>query len=310
MKQIVVTTENAGKRADKFLSEEFFSMSRGEIIRQIKKGTILINGKVIKPSYILVEGDNVEINFVFDEKKLIANPNIKIKIVFEDENILVLDKPFGTQMHPSAVEKENTVANWLVAKYPEIADVYDESVDGYLRPGIVHRLDKDTSGLVVVAKNKKSFDELKNIFAERQIEKKYVALVFGNLQNKEGIIDKPLTRATNFKKQKIATGKSRGKIRNAVTTYQVLKSYVEYDLIEAIPKTGRMHQIRAHFSSIGHPIVGDEKYFLKKYADVKIACVKRQLLHAKELKMELLGKKYHFFSEIPQDFSEALAKVD
>ncbi len=310
MNKIKITNESAGKRIDKFLSEEFFSISRGEIIRQIKKGKILINQKNVKPSYALVQDDVVEIDFEIKKPELVSNNKLKIKILLEDENIIAIDKPAGIQMHPSATEKENTISNWILSNYPYIKEVHDESAEGYLRPGIVHRLDRDTSGVVLIAKTMKSFLELKRIFAEREIVKKYVTLLFGNLQERKGVIEKPIARSSDFKRQKIAIGKIKGKARSAITEYKVLESYNGFDLVEARPKTGRTHQIRIHFFSIGHPVVGDNKYVLKKYASLQPYCVKRQLLHAREIKFEMFDKKYEIFSEIPKDFYKCLAYID
>jgi len=309
MKKIIITTENAGKRIDKFLSEEFFSLSRGEIIRRIKKGKVLVKGNVVKPSYELKESDDVKISFEIEPGILLANAEISIKIIFEDENIIVIDKPAGIQMHPSATEKEKTVANWLIARYPQIKDVHDGSTEGHLRPGIVHRLDKETSGIVVIAKNMNSLVELKSLFAQRKIIKKYIALVWGNFQERSGVIEKPIARATDFKKQKIAVGRIKGKAREAVTNFKILKSFEGFDLVEAQPKTGRMHQIRIHFFSVNHPVVGDKKYVLKKYGSLSAESAKRHLLHAKSIEFELFEKKYVFSSEIPGDFSEFLANL-
>ena len=310
MEKIKVTNISAGKRIDKFLSEEFFSLSRGEVIRQIRRGMVLVNGQSVKPSRELSAGEELEIDFSLINSDLTPNNDLEIGILFEDEQIVVIDKPAGIQMHPSAVEKGNTIANWLLAKYPQIKEVHDGSKESYLRPGIVHRLDKDTSGIVVVAKTMESFLELKKLFSQREVLKKYVALLYGNLEQKSGEIRKPIARASNFKKQKIANSKTKGKIREALTLYNVLERYEGFDLVEAEPKTGRMHQIRIHFSSMGNPVVGDSKYFLKKYADSELECAKRQMLHAKELKFELLGKKYEFFSEIPVDFSTCLKEAE
>jgi len=310
MEKITITNTSAGKRTDKFLSEEFFSLSRAEIIRQIRKGKVLINGKATKPSHVLSEGDVIGIEFEIEKGELVANPDMEMRILFEDDNVVAIDKPAGVQMHPSAVEKENTVANWLIARYPSIKDVHDGSEESYLRPGIVHRLDKDTSGVVVIAKNKESFFELKRLFSERWVTKKYVALLFGNLQERGGTIEKPIARATNFKRQKIAVGRIKGKAKDAVTKYKVLESWDGFDLVEAEPKTGRMHQIRIHFFSIGHPVVGDGKYFLNKYKGLELECAKRQLLHAKELRFELFGKKYEFSTDIPEDFARCLVNID
>lgn len=306
MMNFTIKDDRVGKRLDKFLSEEFFSLSRGEIIRQIKNGKVWVNEKKEKPSYRLEEGDGVRTNFKIIKEELEPNGSFSVPIIFEDENVVVLDKPWGIQMHPSPVQKEHTVANWLVFKYPQIKNVHDGSEGAEFRPGLVHRLDKNTSGIVVVTKTKEALLELKRLFQAREVEKVYTTLVYGNLDEKEGIINEPIAKASSFKKQKVATGKIKGKEKAAITEYKVLKSFNGYDLAEARPKTGRMHQIRVHLASIGHPVVGDEKYFRKKYKGKTPIGVKRQLLHASSIKFELFGQKYQFFSEIPTDFSECL----
>lgn len=310
MEKIIITNIDAGKRIDKFLSEEFFSLSRADIVRQIKKGKVLVNSRAVKPSYELSQQDSIEVELELEKGDLLPNSELKLKVIFEDENLIAIDKPAGIQMHPSATERENTVANWILAEYPQTKDVHDASPESHLRPGIVHRLDKDTSGVVVMAKNMETFLELKRLFADREVIKKYIALLYGNLHEQKGVIDKPIARATNFKKQKIAVGRIKGTAKNAVTQYRVLGSTEGFDLVEALPKTGRTHQIRIHFFSIGHPVVGDSKYFSKKYKEVKMEGAKRQLLHAKELKFELFGKKYEFSSEIPADFLQCMAGID
>lgn len=310
MTNFVIKEEKAGKRLDKFLSEEFFSLSRGEIIRQIKDGKVWVNKQKQKPSYKLEEGDEVRTNFKIIKEELEPNGSFSVPIIFEDENIVVLDKPWGIQMHPSPVEKEVTVANWLVFKYPEIKNVHDGGEGAEFRPGIVHRLDKNTSGVVVVAKTKEVLQELKWLFQDRKVEKIYTALVYGHLEKKEGTISESIAKAANHKKQKIAQGKIKGTEKTAVTEYRIVKSYADFDLVEAMPKTGRMHQIRVHLTSIGHPVVGDEKYFRKKYKDQVPIGVKRQLLHASSIKFELFGQKYVFFSNLPSDFTDCLANID
>ncbi len=283
-------------------------MARGEIIRAIKAGKITVNEKVVKPSYSLRGQDVISIDLEKKKEELSSNAKIKLEIVYKDENIIVINKPAGLQVHPSAVEKENTLANGLVAEFPKMKDVHDDSTFGWMRPGIVHRLDKDTSGVMVVARNQKTFNELKRQFAHREIEKKYVALVHGHLDSTEGVIDAPIARAANFKKQKIAEGKIKGTARPAVTEYGVVKRFRDFDLIEARPKTGRMHQIRVHFASLGHPIVGDEKY-ARKYLK-NPAGTMRQLLHAKSLKFKLWGEEFDFQSELPADFASFLTKIE
>jgi len=318
MQKITIKSEEAGQRIDLFLKEGVFAnpeITRGEVIRQIKAGQILVNGKIAKPSYALKENDEVVVKIEKEKAEVIPNKKIKINIIYKDENIIVINKPAGMQVHPSDVEKENTLANALVVDFPEIKKVHDPSMgsgqvgsgDAWMRPGIVHRLDKDTSGAIVVARNQKTFDELKRKFADREMEKNYVALVYGHLKKESGVVDAPIARSASFKKQKIARGKMKGTARPAMTEYKLLKRYQNFDLVEALPKTGRMHQIRVHLSSIGNPIVGDEKY---KRKDLSIPVgVKRHLLHAQKLKFELFGKNYSFEAPLPKDFADFIKNI-
>ena len=309
--KIIITADNCGQRIDLFLKQEVFfnpEITRGDVIRQIKDGQILVNGKIAKPSYALKEHDEISIKIEKEKTEVIPNKKIKLDIIYQDKNIIVVNKPSGLQVHPSDTEKENTLVNALVANFPEIKNINDGSEDAWMRPGIVHRLDKDTSGAMVVARNQKTFDELKKKFADREIEKNYVALVYGHLKKKAGVVDAPIARSASFKKQKIARGKMKGTARSAVTEYKLLKRYQDFDLVEALPKTGRMHQIRVHLTSIGHPIVGDEKY---KRKDLSIPVgVTHQLLHAQKLKFELGGKEYNFQASLPKDFEEFLQSLD
>jgi len=291
-------------RIDKFLKVEFFLYSRGEIIKKIKDGEVVVNSKKVKPSYILKEKDVLQIKNFSESKesKLIPNNEIKLKIIFEDENVIAINKPAGIQVHPSHNEKTNTIANALIKYFPKIKNVHDESKDAFLRPGIAHRLDKDTSGVLAAAKNQKAFNELKKLFKDRKISKKYVAICEGIFAQKEGLIEKPIARSTSYRKQVIARKNTLTKIRNAETKYKVIKEYDNFSVVEVFPKTGRMHQIRIHLASEGHPVVGDLVYG-------KNSSAKRQLLHAEELKFELLGKKYDFLASLPPDFKNFLANV-
>jgi 23S rRNA pseudouridine1911/1915/1917 synthase len=293
MKIIEITKEKSGTRIDKFLVEEFFSsgLTRGDAIRNIKIGNVLVNNKEVKPSYVLKEKDEISSQFTVSRSKLISNPGLKIDITFENENIIIINKPAGISVHPGNAEQDDTLVNGLLAKFPEIENIHDQAGDSYLRPGIVHRLDKETSGVMVVARNIKAFEELKNLFKFRKVTKKYVALVYGKLEEKEGVIDKNIARAATYKKQVIAGRKTKTLIRSAITEYKVLKEFGEYSLLEVIPKTGRMHQIRVHLFSIGHPVVGDKLYKIKrihnKYFD-------QHLLHAQNIRFQLFGEKYAF----------------
>jgi 23S rRNA pseudouridine1911/1915/1917 synthase len=319
MKKIIYS-ENRKIRIDKFLAsafakasadkQEFFSYTRGEIIRQIKEGNIIVNGKKIKPSYILKESDKLEINLKKSDTKLVPNKNIKPEIIYQDENIIVVNKPAGLQVHPDFHEKKNTLANALIVKFPEIKNVGDPSINSgqvNLRPGIVHRLDKDTSGVMVIARNQKTFLALKEKFKNRKVEKKYWAIVYEKLEKKEGVIDKPLARAASYRKQVVAGNRTKTTVREAVTHYKVLKVWKKYSLVELTPHTGRTHQIRVHLTSIGHPIVGDKIYKIKKIEEIAAL---RQMLHAANLAFELDGRKYDFKAKLPEDFREFTGNID
>lgn len=304
-KKIIVLPKKSNQRIDKFLAKEFFLFSRGFLIKKIKDGSILLNNKIAKPSQILEINDEITLNQNFNIKEeLIANKNIDLDIVFKNDDFLIINKPAGIQIHPDKKETSNTISNGLIAKYPEIKNVYDDSKDSFLRPGIVHRLDKETSGLLIIAKNKNSFVELKMAFKKRLVEKKYIALVFGILKNKSGCINKPLAKSSDYRKQIIAKKNTHTKIREAITNYKVIKEFNSFSLVEIFPKTGRMHQIRVHFYSIGHPVIGDKLYsFPEKKLDAK-----RHLLHAKSIDFTLFGKKYNYLTEDPLDFIDFIEK--
>jgi 23S rRNA pseudouridine1911/1915/1917 synthase len=309
MKKLLVKKEDANERIDKFLRKEIFlnqNKTRGDIIRHIKSGNILVDDKIIKPGYLLKEGQKIKINIKKEKAGIIPNKKISLSIVYQDKNIIIVNKPPGISVHPSNPSEKNTLVNFLTYKFPEIKTVHDNSRDAYLRPGVVHRLDKDTSGVIIIARNQKAFEELKKLFQEHKIEKKYLALVYGKLENKKGKIEKPIARASTYRKQVVAGKKTQTKIREAVTEYSVIKKYANCSLIEVIPKTGRMHQIRVHLFSIGHPIIGDSLYILKKYKKTKTA---RQLLHAQELNFKLFDKTFSFQAPLPLDFRLFLDEI-
>jgi len=191
-------------RIDKFLVRNFFSNSpRMEIIRNIKNGSILINKKIVKPSYHLKAGDLVEMKIIKAPQKIQPNEEIKIDIIFQNNNLLVINKPAGIAVHPLNFFDNTTLVSGLMAQFPEIKNIGDKSIGSKLRPGIVHRLDKDTSGIMLVARNQKTFTALKKMFQARKIEKKYLAWVYGQISPQEGIIEKALSRSKNYKKQVI-----------------------------------------------------------------------------------------------------------
>jgi len=319
MEKIIVEAKNAGERIDRFLAKEFFLYSRANIIKRIKNGEVLVNNKPIKPSYTLEEGNTIMLENFFREQEdqsLVGNMNIPLAILFENEDMVVINKQAGLQVHPSFNEKKNTLVNALLSRYPEIINVHDEGTDAQQRPGIVHRLDRDTSGVMVIARNLEAFCALKESFKNRNMEKKYLAVAKGIFTEKEGVIDKPIAKASSYKKQIIARHNTKTVIRPAETHFKVLEEFENCTLVELSPKTGRTHQIRIHLASIEHPIVGDVIYGLssakadkKEKVDLPVISAQRQLLHAQKLKFELFGKVYDFAAPIPADFDTFLAKI-
>lgn len=242
----------------------------------------------------------------------------KLNIVYEDNNILVINKPAGLTVH-EGIRTEKTLVDFLIEYCPEIRNIGDPSTSSEqsnLRPGIVHRLDKNTSGLMVIAKTNKAFDFLKNQFKERKIEKKYLVLVCGIVKNKEGIIDSYIGRMGDKQisvKSEEEIEHRKAKIKNlkkATTEYKVLKYLDGHTLCEAMPKTGRMHQIRVHFKSIGHPVAGDLKYGLKNCSCLDNRIL-RQFLHAKYLSFSLPnGKRMAFEVDLPEDLQNILLDLE
>ncbi len=222
---------------------------------------------------------------------------MKVPIIYEDENVIVVDKPAGILVHPVSAFAKAT------------ADKKDEEntlIDLFPNAKLVHRLDRDTSGLLLLAKNEKTCDWLKSQFKNRKIIKKYIALVHGNFKDKTGIITKSISRSK--KKGRIQTTAPIGKKREAITRYKVLKEFDNYSLLEVMPETGRTHQIRVHLASIGHPIAGDEQYKFKRQVCPKN--LKRQFLHAGYLKFQMSdGKAIEFNSKLPKNLQEIIKNL-
>ena len=240
--------------------------------------------------------------------KLEPDSGIPLNIIYEDKDIVVLNKQAGISVHPSENEPNKTLVNALIAKYLEIKNIGEDP----LRPGIVHRLDKDTSGLLVVAKNQKTFEFLKKQWQDGQVVKKYLALVSGCLNKEKGEIKSELTRSSkDFRKRMVVRPEKqkdkeiKGKL--AVTEYKVIKKYKDFSLIEVYPKTGRTHQIRVHMASLGHPVAGDKIYGKSKE---KPEGLTRQFLHAFYLKFSLSAGPLVFEADLPSDLEQVLVKLD
>ncbi len=264
-KTFIYNSQNK-KRIDKFLVEKIAGFSRSTFQKFIKEGKILVNQKRVCPDYLLKKEDIVEIKI--KKQKELTPQKGEIEIIFENKNFLVINKPAGLIVHPTANHLQNTLVNFLLYQYPEIRKVGENK----LRPGIVHRLDKDASGLLVIARNQNAFKHLKKQFLNHLVKKEYLILVYDWLKEKEGEISSPISRSKGLK-MNILTGK---KWRTALTKFQLKDYYLnpnnqkeKYSLVRVETKTGRTHQIRVHFKSIGHPIVGDKIYRFKKFKQPK-----------------------------------------
>ncbi|MFA6651008.1 MAG: RNA pseudouridine synthase [Candidatus Paceibacterota bacterium] len=237
------------------------------------------------------------------------NEKVEPVLIYESPDFLVLNKPAGLLMHKVKIKggelrQEDTLADWVVKKYPEVKEVGD---DPESRPGIVHRLDKDTSGVIVVARNQNYFEYLKSLFQNKNIIKKYTALVYGEIKDDKGEIAKPIGIKSGTVKRTVYGGKM---IKEAITEYKVIKKYEGYTLVEAHPRTGRTHQIRVHLAAIGHPIVGDNLYGGKKEKKSDIVAG-RQFLHAGILEFEANpGELVSFSVPLPDDLADVLGKLN
>lgn len=248
-----ITDENdENSRLDNYLSELFDNFSRSHFKNLIKNGKILINGETKKPSYKVKLKDKIEVELEEEKQKIIPPQNIPLDIVWEDENMLVVNKPSGMLTHPTELELENTLVNALLYKYGEnLSDI-----NGYFRRGILHRLDRNTSGLLMVAKNNEAHKFLANQIKERLVIKKYLAIVKGVVKEDSGIIDLPIGRNPHHpqKMAVVAGGKP------SLTEFKVLKRFKDCTYLELDLKTGRTHQIRVHLSHLHHPILNDTLY--------------------------------------------------
>lgn len=286
-------TADKKERLDKFLAGKV-QVSRSQIQKAIKRGEVFVNDKVVTETDFEVSPHDQILSPDFPEDKLVPQ-NIDLDVVFENEDFVVINKPAGLTVHPGAGKKQGTLANILISKYPDIKNVGDPN-----RPGIVHRLDEDTSGLMLIAKSQKAFDYAKKLFQTRNIEKEYITLVHGEMEKLHDVIDKPLAKDSKRQRMKVGEGKE------AVTEYTVIAndSSLQFSLLRVKLHTGRMHQIRAHLASIGHPVVGDKLY------GGKIDLINRQFLHAFRLKFQLPDQTWiELQSDPPKELMEVLNKI-
>lgn len=306
-----VSPEETGERLDKFLAVHLPQYSRSFLVEEIKTGKIRVDGAIAKASHKLKEGLTIS-GEIGEPRTFEVKPDesVLVNVVREDKNFLVIDKSAGLVVHPSASYPEKTLVNGLLARYPEIKNVGDfEAGEENFRPGIVHRLDKETSGLMVVARDQKTFQFLKEQFQKRSVGKKYIVLVQGTMPRRDrGTIDLPIRRSLGGGKQ-VAEKKGAGSAsaRPALTEFRIIKRYKNKTLLEVCPKTGRMHQIRVHFAAIGHPVVGDKLYGVKSGKIPKLF-MPRHFLHASELSfLAMDGRKIEINSPLPPDLADFLA---
>ncbi len=293
-------SDQSGERLDSLVCRLKEGLSRSLAVSQIQSGNIQVNHTIKKPGYRVKTGDLITGRLPEIQPPVIARPEaIPVEIVFEDDHILVIHKPSGMVVHPGPGNLSGTLVNALGYIHPSILNVGEER----LRSGIVHRLDKDTSGLMVIARTDQALDFLKKEFKQRRVEKKYLGLVTGSLPDDQGIIDLPIGRHP-VKRTLMAVRPDGGK--PALTIWKVIRRFGTACLLEITLKTGRTHQIRVHFYTLGHPLVGDRVYQTTR-ARKKKGPFPRQMLHAFSLSFRhpYSGRRMTFTAEPPADFSDA-----
>ncbi len=296
--KINAAEENKGERLDKFIADNS-DISRSYAAKLCEDGLVLCGEKQLLKKYKILGTEEITINVPEPEELSIEPENIPLNIVYEDSDVIVVNKPQGLCVHPAPGNERGTLVNGLVYHCGDELS----AINGVIRPGIVHRIDKDTSGLLIVAKNNEAHLKLSEQLKERKAMRKYVALVNGNIKEDSGTINKPIGRnPSDRKKMAVVFGG-----REAVTHFNVLERFGQYTLVECILETGRTHQIRVHMASIGHSIVGDPLYGIKK----EKFNLNGQLLHAKTIGFvhPRTGKMMKFTSDIPEYFENVLEKL-
>ena len=290
-------------RLDKFLHAALPDYSRSVLQRAIREGNITVNDKKVVVHHWLKSGDSIELKNLAEPIKITVTPNkdVPYKLIAETADYLIIDKPAGLVVHPAAGVNEPTLVDGLIAKYPEIASVGDDP----LRPGIVHRLDREVSGLLVITRNNQMYEHLKKQFQDRTIDKDYVGLVIGQLSQPSGTINFPLARSKRNHGKIAARNKAGDDTREAITHYAVAKQWQKVTLLKLKLETGRTHQIRAHLAALGYPLVGDQLYRPPKLAFKNTPG--RIFLHAQTLSFtDLSSQRQTFSSPLPKELSDFL----
>jgi 23S rRNA pseudouridine1911/1915/1917 synthase len=289
-------TADGEARLDKYVCAQHPELSRTRVQKLIAAGNITVNGRPAKPGLRLSPGDEIDITIPPTPPQELKPEAIPLKIIYEDDDLFAVDKPAGLTVHPAPGHPGHTLVNAILAHFPHLADIGDS-----LRPGVVHRLDKDTSGVMLVAKNSAAQANLSKQFKSHSVTKAYLALVKGKLEPESGIIEADIGRDPRNRKKMAVVAQG----REARTEYRVVKYIGNFTLLEIMPETGRTHQIRVHLAAIGFPVVGDKVY------GVKSLHLSRQFLHACRLgfKLPSSGEYVEFESELPEDLQQALEDI-
>lgn len=297
-KRIIADVNN--ERLDSYISKSNLDLSRSMVQKLIKENRVFVNGKNEKESYKIKVNDNITIQIEEPKSSKLEAQDIPLDIIYEDNDIIVINKPKGMVVHPGNGNPDNTLVNAVLAHCKGSLS----GIGGEIRPGIVHRIDKDTSGLIIVAKNDKSHINLSEQIKNHEVTKIYTALVKGNISEDEATIDMPIGRDKKDRKKMSVTRDG----KEAVSHIKVVKRYGNYTLIRVKIDTGRTHQIRVHMAKIGHPVVGDEVYSSGKNE----FGVKGQMLHSTILKFKhpISGKEIMLEAPLPQYFEDVLSKLD
>jgi len=304
-----VSEADAGARLDAYLATQIDGWSRARLQRLIEAGDVLVNGNLAKPSYRVSADDEVEVELTPAPATNFIPENIPLEVVFEDDHVIVINKPAGLVVHPAAGIHSGTLANALAYHFQQLSNA------GSIRPGIVHRLDKDTSGLLVVAKTESGHENLSDQFRAREVFKSYVALVYGVVKQESGRIEQPIARPPRNRTRMAIVPGGRG----ALSLYKVRRSYNSFTLLDVELKTGRTHQIRVHLSWLKHPVVGDELYAGGRDNNVqdvqlraRIRKLKRQFLHAEQLAFRhpRTGERLRFVAPLPAELGDLLENLE
>ena len=300
MQEIIVQDGEENVRIDSFVSNKISDLSRTMIVKLIESDNIKVNGKSQKPSYKIQAGDKISIEIPEIKEVDLKAQDIPINIIYEDNDIIVINKEKGMVVHPAEGNWDGTLVNAIMAHCKDSLS----GIGGEIRPGIVHRLDKDTSGILIIAKNDKAHINLSEQIKNREVKKKYIALVRGIVPENEATINMPIGRSTKDRKKMEVTKNG----KEAITHFKVLKRYGKYTLLEVKIDTGRTHQIRVHLAEIGYPVVGDMVYSNGKNEFGVVG----QMLHAQSLdfKHPTTGKKMHLEAELPEYFKKIIEQEE